>query len=257
MEKIGNAENTNGVMITDDETAYITNYVRSIFDTFINEVCPYQKRKLITDQIKHNLIAYTAYVFCLFYNDYKNGNNDVKVHDCIKYLNHGHFSFAFKVGDNVVKISLSDRLKRETPVDSRYAITSFFYDYVYIADGFDYHLTASPLATIREFSEEELYSVYKGLRDDGYIWNDPKVENIGILGENNNGVINGRSYSSLRKDQLPGDIVVIDLDDISCVRGFSPEMMDAIYDEITYESYNAKTYKFETKYRQEHSSNRE
>ena len=74
-----------------------------------------------------------------------------------------------------------------------------------------------------EVSDDELYEIYKELREDGIIWTDVKIPNIGRLKSNNIPTLNGREMdvapnsvgfvNGKNKDNLAaGDLVVIDLD---------------------------------------------
>ena len=90
---------------------------------------------------------------------------------------------------------------------------------------------------------EDVYNAYSNIRNLGYIWNDPKEENVGRI-------INVEGCKIGDKKYLPqyqykkGDLVVIDLEDIAYV---GEETDDIVLTEITYSSYNRNVYRFETR----------
>ena len=75
-----------------------------------------------------------------------------------------------------------------------------------------------------KITEEDLYRIYKELRDDGIVWGDPKKDNLAILKRKNIPMLNGKPFyvnpSSVGfKNDLngvrpldKGDIVIIDTD---------------------------------------------
>ena len=67
-----------------------------------------------------------------------------------------------------------------------------------------------------------MFGANKRLRDLGYIWNDPKEENVGRI--INDIDFNGNSYHS-------GDIVIIDLEDFAYVGEVTP---DEVLEEVNY-----------------------
>jgi hypothetical protein len=89
--------------------------------------------------------------------------------------------------------------------------------------------------------EEELYDVYKRIRDEGYIWNDPDTKNLGRI-------IHSFEYNNHMYES--GSIVVFDLEDFAYVGEVTS---DEILEEIAIASYNSRTYRFETRYINEKS----
>lgn len=77
---------------------------------------------------------------------------------------------------------------------------------------------------IDKITKEDLYRIYKELRDDGIVWGDPKIDNLAILKRKNIPMLNGKLFyvnpSSVGfnndlngvKPLDKGDIVIIDTD---------------------------------------------
>ena len=138
----------------------------------------------------------------------------------IQFLKSGFFSQAYKLGNKVIKLGrphfnhkipyhkrlLQPLIRREILPESLYIEIS------------EYLKPGKPI------TEEDIYSVYKSLRDDGILWLDPSLENIARLEKDN--IIHfkdklnvedeslGYIPSNSKKDQVlsKGDLVVIDLD---------------------------------------------
>lgn len=260
MRNFDNYENQNGELsvINEEEIKYITKYISRIFDTFLDSQLHSRCSKDILDNVKSKLLEYTCYIFCTFYDAYKKSSKEkCDIHELLSYLDHGFFSYAFKMGEYVIKIGLIDTNQPFKEVDSLSTLNNIFHDRVVITSNLSFMISIAPYAKRRFFSTEEEYEVYRNLRSDGFIWNDPKEENIGILGEDRTIFYDGVLHHSLKDGQKPGDKVIFDLDDISSVRGVSQEGLDIIYDEICFNSYNKNTYIFETRYRQEYTDKRE
>ena len=195
---------------------------------------------------------YLVATFVLLFLDYKKrmgGNADVK--DAIKYLNQGFFSSAFLVGDNVIKLGLSSYEGIELGVDSPAALKVFYQKKIKLIDTLYCSITILPYVQTKTFGEEDVYQVFKGLRDSGYLWNDPTPENIGILQENHTSNFEGISYDSLKVGQKPGDLVALDLDDMCDLKKFTPDELHWITDDVEFGAYNHNVYRFEQRYEKE------
>ena len=175
------------------------------------------------------------------YNSYKDSSSEIKkIFDDIEYIGCGHSSLAIRIGDKVIKVGKEKydyALNREYNFDC--LIPIFYYNSFKIADNEYYTLEVSPLIDNKNIKEEDVYNVYKNLRDLGYIWNDPKPENVGKI-------IKDISF----KNHLykKGDIVIIDLQDLAYVGEVTT---DEILEEISMVGYNQKTYIYETRYMKE------
>lgn len=157
------------------------------------------------------------------------------VNEDIVFLSEGHTSLVFRVGDNVLKISKTAYPDSKTLSFSG-VIPVFLNKSFQISPGECYIVSLSPLVETMGISEEELYGAYKNLRRLGYIWNDPKLDNVGR-------VIKDFEYNGIFYKK--GDVVIIDGEDFAYV---GETITSDILDEIGISSYNPKTYIFETKY---------
>ena len=141
----------------------------------------------------------------------------------IERKNSGAFTHVYKIGNKVLKIGtpkllhkipnhrriIQPLLRRELPSSGEGAI------YVEVEEAVE------PVHDPRYF--KQLYEIYKELRDDGLIWGDPKLANIGILQKENKQVLHGEylpvDYKTLGFMNNPignplkkGQLVIIDPD---------------------------------------------
>ena len=141
----------------------------------------------------------------------------------IERKNSGAFTHVYKIGNKVLKIGtpkllheipnhrriIQPLLRRELPSSGEGAI------YVEVEEAVE------PVHDPRYFTQ--LYEIYKELRDDGLIWGDPKLANIGILQKENKQVLHGEylpvDYKTLGFMNNPignplkkGQLVIIDPD---------------------------------------------
>ena len=115
------------------------------------------------------------------------------------------------------------------------------------------HLEITELADIKNISEDEVYLVYKELREDGIIWADAKRTNLGRLIRPNVAYFKGISEVSYKtmgfREEVPegeeplgtGELVIIDLDQIYREEEFmmsieSDRVESQMFFESTYES---------------------
>lgn len=157
----------------------------------------------------------------------------------IEFISSGHSSLAFKVKDKVLKIGKSNidikKLKRDFPC----TIPLFLDECYNISPNEFYTIQVTPIVDTIDVSEEDLYPTYCRLRKCGYVWNDPKCENIGRIRE---------SISSNGYEYKKGDIVIIDLEDLAYI---GENMPDVVLDEIGITAYNPNVYNFEIRYIEE------
>ena len=162
--------------------------------------------------------------------------------DNIEFIGTGHTSLAFRIGNNVLKVGKTpdDKKKRKNKISN--CLVPLLVDECYkVAEKEFYTIEIAPLVDTKDISEEELYSAYKSLRRQGYIWNDPRPDNVGRIMSDCE--INGTKYKK-------GDLVIIDLEDIAFV---GETTSDEILEEISISSYNRRTYSYETRYIEERS----
>ena len=139
----------------------------------------------------------------------------------LEEIGHGTFSTAYRLGNKVIKFGKT----RETyhiPYHRR--IIQPLIRRKISSDYSDIYLEISEyLEPDGSITNEDVYSIYKELRDDGIIWADPKIENLGRLQKENIIHYNEPLYvadSSLgfdtpRQNEVPlqkGEIVIIDTD---------------------------------------------
>lgn len=135
----------------------------------------------------------------------------------IRNLSHGCYSKVFKINNKIVKIGY----KRECPdiPENNRILYPYFKGYI----GADYVEVTDYVVGIGDATYEEMYEVYKDIRDEGLIWIDPAKENLArvssdILYKNNQrrkdltnkGIVNNPKHVPEIKD-----ILVIDLDHIT------------------------------------------
>ena len=171
---------------------------------------------------------------------YSGLSNKTDMNTDIEYIGSGHSSLVFRMGDLVFKIEKSNTKTKLDEYDDFTCTVPVISSDCFKVDDREYYTTqVTPLVDTKDIEEEEVYGAYKKLRDLGYIWNDPKSENIGRI--INDIKINGREYKK-------GDIVIIDLEDFAYVGEITP---DEVLDEISWSSYNGKTYTYETRHMRE------
>jgi len=158
----------------------------------------------------------------------------------IEFIGCGHSSLTFKIDDQVLKIGKSKvdekKFKRDFPV-----LIPLFVDECHQIDEREYYtLQVTPYVDTLDIDKEDVYTTYKRMRDLGYIWNDPTIENTGRIVKDID--YNGHHYKK-------GDLVIIDLEDIAYV-GLD-ETPDYILEEISLMSYNRDVYNYEMRYIEE------
>ena len=164
--------------------------------------------------------------------------NKTSIEKDIEFIGEGHTSLALRVCDCVLKISKEKYIYKQD-IDCRALCPIFFKERFDVDSKEHYIVTVTPRVEVLEVSDEELYGVYKEIRSVGYIWNDPASGNIGRI--INDITYNGTTYKK-------GDYVLIDHEDLAFVGEDTPEI---VLTEIEFNSYNSKTYQFETRYLRE------
>lgn len=145
----------------------------------------------------------------------------------IDYCDSGSSSYVFQIGDKVLKIG---SLRNTYKIPNHPRILQPLTRIELLQDDGE----NTPFACIEimervdsvnpgDFLEEEMYKIYKELRDAGIIWTDPRLANLGRLRKDNInilngeeldvepksvGFINGKNKRVLKK----GDIVILDTD---------------------------------------------
>ena len=151
----------------------------------------------------------------------------------IKHLSAGAYSDVYEIGDKVLKIG-RDRYTIKIP-DNPYMIKPIirrFINDLFIE-------VTEKVDTSVEVTTEELYELYKKLRDFGIVWTDVNKRNVGRLVKDNkvywNKEINldceslnleKRDYDICLKK---GDLVIIDLDSLYSIEEFKYSQSDDSY----------------------------
>ncbi len=158
----------------------------------------------------------------------------------IEFIASGHSSLTFRINDKVLKVGKSKidekKYRKKFP-----CLIPLFVDECLKIDAQEYYtLQVSPYVDTLDIDKEDVYSTYKRLRDLGYIWNDPTLDNTGRM-------ISDLEYNGIKYKK--GDLVIIDLEDLAYV-GLE-ETPDYILEEISVSSYNRDVYNFEMRYIEE------
>lgn len=196
---------------------------------------------------------YIKSILTELYEDYitrKDSKNNIA--QDIEYIGLGFTFITFRVGDNVIKFGKSETPLSKLTLNSSYQVPFYLRESYEIGSRVNFRVEVCPYVETTNISYEDLYETYSNIRDLGYIWNDPKEENMGRIISVDGCKICGKTY--LPSTQLKkGDLVLIDLDDIAYV---GKETSDIILEEISMMSYNTNVYKFETRYMEEKRTNK-
>ena len=146
-------------------------------------------------------------------------NEKVNYHD-IKYVGGGDFSSCFKIGCKYFKIGNKRRTfyiknnKRFLQPLRREEIKS-------LDNKFMFCLEINEEVDTKNNTDEDVYRIYKELRNQGIVWTDPKKANLGRLLKDNKVYFDGVDYvdkigtgflSDVDYSLKAGDLVIIDTD---------------------------------------------
>jgi hypothetical protein len=224
-------------------------YIKKIVDTAIYFL---NNRRLETNEIDiQKLDDYSNYIKDIIeeiYDDYiERSKRENNIFEDIVFVDYGFTTITFKVGDNVIKLGKSDHDFSPIKFDTIYKVPTYIREGYNVGDNIYFRVEVSLYVDTTNITYEDSYEAYKNIRKLGYIWNDPKEENIGRIINASGCKIKGKRY--LPKYQYnKGDLVIIDLEDIAYVGSVTS---DIIMDEITYSSYNSNVYIFENRYIEE------
>lgn len=231
---------------SDNKDIYISKIIENVMFILIN------RRAVKTDNLdKRRIESFSNYIKDILnqlYEDYierKGSKNNVG--QDIEYVGLGFTFITFRVGDNVIKFGKSEQTIPPTTLESRYQVPLYIRESYEITNRIHFRVEVAPYVDTSNITYEDLYKTYSNIRDLGYIWNDPKEENMGRIINVDGCKIGGKTY--LPSQQLKkGDLVLIDLDDIAYV---GEETSDIILEEISTMSYNKNVYIFETRHMKE------
>ena len=143
----------------------------------------------------------------------------VNYHD-IKYVSGGDFSSCFKIGSKFFKIGD----KRQTfyiKNNKRFLQPLRREEIKTLDDDFMFCLEINEEVDTKNITDEDVYQVYKELRNQGIIWTDPKKSNLGRLLKDNKVYFDGVDYvdmtgtgflTGIDYSLKVGDLVIIDTD---------------------------------------------
>lgn len=207
------------------------------------------------DNVKNESDKIKNILYLVF--DYVRKHENLKFSD-IQYIGHGSYMHVFSIGNKVIKIGDKGV---ETFHNNPYVVQPIIRKQVNI-DKYKFYIEVTEKCIIPDnVGEEELYNLYKKLRDINLIWADIKKENIGILLKDNlihwneEIIVNDKFLvlNDYRGEEIlkAGDYVILDL--------------DYIYDEDVYNSMtveqnlyienNTYEYKFRKRYKKEKNFN--
>ena len=159
-----------------------------------------------------------------------------KKNEPIKFIGMGHTSLVFKIDEKVIKIGKTNMDMSKYRKNLPCLIPLLLDTYYKIDERKYYNLQITPYVENKMLNYEDVYILYKKLREYGYIWNDPTINNIGIIKEDI--FINDIYYKK-------GNLVILDLEDIAYV---GKDISDIVLEEIAISSYNKDVYNFEMRY---------
>lgn len=181
-------------------------------------------------------------------------NENINYEDICILSKNGAYSVVYQIGDKVFKIGR----RREVFVkrNNKRFLQPLYREEILDKDNVDYLFCVeiTEVVDTKNITKEDVYFIYKELRDCGLVWTDCKEENIGRLLKDNKIYFKGIDkvdksavgYNNDNEEMLKeGDLVIID--------------NDYIYDEEEYfkNNYLAPSeyfYEFEQRYRAEHNN---
>ena len=217
--------------------------------SMLKEICPSFSRK-IDDIINSNQDRICRYILfsCLS----KNDNNEIGIKDLNDYsltlqillrevlkserkkfsdlqnVGEGAYSKTYRIGNKILKIGAPRETyfipnhRRILQPLARVNLTNLKHESIGTIEVTS--MADSSKEALEKITEEDLYNIYKELRDDKIVWGDPKKDNLAILRGKNIPMLNSKPfyvspysvgfYSTLQ-DSKPldkGDIVIIDTD---------------------------------------------
>ena len=236
---------------SNDKDKYISKIVDNVIFVLVN------RRNLKQDKLDEKKLEkfsnYAKQILKDIYEDYverKGTKNDLC--EDIEYVGLGFRFITLRVGDLVLKIGKDDHTIPKQQLDSIYQVPIYIRESYEIGNRAHFRVEVSPYVDTKNITYEDTYKAYSNVRNLGYIWNDPKQENLGRIINVEGCKIGGKKYEP-SKYLKKGDLVLIDLDDIAYV---GEETSDTIMEEISMMSYNRNVYTFETRYMKEKEEKR-
>ena len=184
-------------------------------------------------------------------------NEKLNYHD-IEYLDSGYYSKVYKIGDKVLKIG-NERKRFNIPFNKRF-LKPLYRQNISSLDGEKtlFCIEITECVDTNNITSDDVYQVYKELRDEGLIWTDCKRSNLGRLKKDNkiyfDGITsvskNSTGYLDDNSEILKkGELVIIDNDYIFKETEFF-DLYDGDYSSFAFEIFK----KYENRYNREKMS---
>lgn len=184
-------------------------------------------------------------------------NEKLNYHD-IEYLDSGYYSKVYKIGDKVLKIG-NERKKFNIPFNKRF-LKPLYRQNISSLDGKKtlFCIEITECVDTNDITDDDVYKVYKELRDEGLIWTDCKRSNLGRLKKDNKIYFDGITSVSKNStgylddnDEIlkKGELVIIDNDYIFPETEFF-DLYDGDYSSLAFEIFK----KYENRYNKEKMS---
>ena len=179
--------------------------------------------------------------------------NENKTYGDIEYLGKGTFSYVLAVGDKVLKIGIK-RYTDSFP-NNPYIITPLLRESIKINEENKIFLEVTErVDTKTEVTTEELYQLYKKIRDLGLVWTDVAKRNVGRLKKDNIVHWNTPLYPTdealelkkyINASQLKkGDLIILDADHI--YEGYKYNLTNKEFEDRYQEELKEKNKYYET-----------
>lgn len=179
--------------------------------------------------------------------------NENKTYGDIEYLGKGTFSYVLAVGDKVLKIGIK-RYTDSFP-NNPYIITPLLRESIKINEENKIFLEVTErVDTKTEVTTEELYQLYKKIRDLGLVWTDVAKRNVGRLKKDN--IVHWNTPLSPTDEALElkkyinasqlkkGDLIILDADHI--YEGYKYNLTNKEFEDRYQEELKGKNKYYET-----------
>ena len=178
------------------------------------------------------------------------------VYTDIKFCGEGAFSSVYIIKDKVIKIG-RQRYTYEIP-NSKHIIQPFFrYQFLYQEKPY-LTVELTQLVDTKNIDKKSLFKLFCDLRNEGLFWNDPKIDNVGILKKDNFLTYNNECIfidqkangftSNIEEYNQRGSFVIIDTDHIYN-EDEMPEILNCYASELE-SKYQQKKVRVKTKSKQ-------
>ena len=174
--------------------------------------------------------------------------NENKKYSDIEFIAEGDFSKVYGIGSKVIKVGDE---RRTYNIKNNKLFLKPLYRNIIKTSNRDFYVEITERVDTKGITEEDVYQVYKQLRDDGIYWDDAKKANVGRLLKDNKIYFDGvdsvdkesTGYTNDNFEILPkGSLVLLDVDHLY--------EADKYFEEWDYDTYFKKDI-YESRYRKE------